>query len=338
VDPEAYTELLKVGYIRAKEADPSVVVICGALASTIEVDYHPHGLNDFIFLQRMYDAGARDYFDVLAMQGYGLWSGPTDRRMQPRVLNFSRPLYIRDIMVRNGDEHKPIWLSEMNWNTVPQGFPAGAPYGQVTEEQQARYVVQAYQRIQEEWPWVGVVNFWFFKRATDLEKDRPEYYFRMVEPDFTPLPVYKAVKEYANRPPVMYPGYHQEGHWAVSWLGSPVDDSDAWQTVRDERAVLGAYQVAEGVGESLSFSFAGTELDLVVVAGPDSGQLDVSVDSDDAGQPTLSLDLRSDTPQFGVGKPVARGLDEGLHRVEIMHAPGTAGAAGPVGIDGFIVR
>jgi hypothetical protein len=338
VDPEAYTELLKVGYTRAKEADPDVVIICGALASTIEVDYHPHGLNDFIFLQRMYDAGAGDYFDILAMQGYGLWSGPTDRRMQPRVLNFSRPLYIRDIMVRNGDEHKPIWLSEMNWNTVPQGFPAGAPYGQVSEEQQARYVIEAYQRIQEEWPWVGMANFWFFKRATDLEKDRPEYYFRMVEPDFTPLPVYESLVEYANQPPVMYPGYHQENHWAVSWLDSTKGGTSVWQTVQDERAVLGAYRMAGGVGESLSFSFAGTELDLVVVTGPEAGQLDVSVDSDDTEKPTLSLDLSSETPQFGVVKPISRGLDDGLHRVEIVHAPRTAGAAGSVGIDGFIVR
>jgi hypothetical protein len=260
--------------------------------------------------------------------------------MQPRVLNFSRPLYIRDIMVRNGDENKPIWLSEMNWNAVPEGFPAGAPYGQVTEEQQARYVVEAYQRIQEEWPWVGVVNFWFFKRATDLEKDRPEYYFRMVEPDFTPLPVYEALREYANQPPVMYPGYHQEDHWAVSWSGSPAGGSNVWQTVRDERAVLGAYRMAGGVGESLSFSFAGTQLDLVVVTGPDAGQLDVFVDTpaNQWEEPTPSLDLRSDTPQFGVIKPVAHGLDDVLHRVEIVHTPGTAGTAGPVGIDGFIVR
>jgi hypothetical protein len=340
VDPVAYTELLKVGYTRAKEADPDVVIICGALASTIEVDYHPHGLNDFIFLQRMYGAGAGDYFDVLAMQGYGLWSGPWDRRMQPRVLNFSRPLYIRDIMVRNGDENKPIWLSEMNWNAVPEGFPAGAPYGQVTAEQQARYVIEAYQRIQEEWPWVGVANFWFFKRATDLEKDRPEYYFRLVEPDFTPLPVYEALKEYANQLPVMYPGYHQEDHWAVSWSGSPADGPDTWQTVWDERAVLGAYRMAGGAGESLTFSFAGTELDLVVVTDPEAGQLDVFVDSpvNQRGKPTLSLDLRSDIPQFGVIKPVARSLDDSLHRVEIVHAPGSAGATGPVGVDGFIVR
>ncbi len=199
VDPEAYTELLKIGYTRAKEADPDCVIISGALASTIELG--PRNLNDFIFLQRMYDAGAGDYFDILAMQGYGLWSGPYDRRMRPRVINFSRPLYIRDIMVRNGDESKPIWISEMNWNAVPADFPV-KPYGYVTEEQQARYVVEAYKRAQAEWPWVGVVNFWFFKRPSDAEKDQAWYYFRMVEPDFTPLPVYDAVKEYANQSPV----------------------------------------------------------------------------------------------------------------------------------------
>jgi len=199
VDPEAYTELLKVGYTRAKEADPDCVIISGALASTIELG--PRNLNDFIFLQRMYDAGAGDYFDILAMQGYGLWSGPYDRRMRPRVINFSRPLYVRDIMVKNGDENKPLWISEMNWNAVPADFPV-KPYGYVTEEQQGRYVVEAYERAQAEWPWVGVVNFWFFKRPSEAEKDQPWYYFRMVEPDFTPLPVYYAVKEYTSQTPV----------------------------------------------------------------------------------------------------------------------------------------
>ncbi|MBC8492767.1 MAG: polymerase, partial [Chloroflexi bacterium] len=113
----------------------------------------------------------------------------------------SRPLYIRDIMVKNGDEDKPIWISEMNWNAVPTDFPT-KPYGEVTEEQQARYVVEAYRRAQAEWPWVGVVNFWFFKRADERERDQPMYYFRMVEPDFTPLPVYDAVKEYTHQSPV----------------------------------------------------------------------------------------------------------------------------------------
>jgi len=201
VDPERYTELLKVGHTRIKEADPGAFILCGSLAATIEMDGYPHGLNEFVFLQRMYDAGAGDYFDIMAVQGYGLWSGPTDRRMRPRVLNFSRPQYTRDIMVKNGDERKPIWMTEMNWNAIPADHPAYPMFGRVTLQQQAQYAVEAFRRARAEWPWMGVMNVWFFKRATDLEKDQPMYYFRMVEPDFTPMPLYDALKEEARSTP-----------------------------------------------------------------------------------------------------------------------------------------
>jgi len=319
VDPEAYTELLKIGYTRAKEADPDCVIISGALASTIELG--PRNLNDFIFLQRMYDAGAGDYFDILAMQGYGLWSGPYDRRMRPRVINFSRPLYIRDIMVKNGDQNKSLWISEMNWNALPLDHPAYPNYGRVTEEQQARYVVEAYKRAQAEWPWVGVINFWFFKRADDSEKSQAWYYFRMVEPDFTPLPVYHAVKEYANQQPVMYPGHHQEEHWAVRYEGP-------WSTVADEQAVLGAYRQSEETVSGLSFAFHGTDLTLVVVKSQTAGALRVVVDD----RPPVEIELRNSTLQLGVQVPVARGLADGEHQVQIM-ALGEGAA-----LDGIIVR
>ena len=201
VDPEAFTQLLCVAYQRIKQVDPDAAVLAPALSPTISLDPGPGpgtGLNDFIFLQRMYDSGAGQYFDIMSAQGYGLFSGPTDRRLRSRVVNFSRPMYIRDIMVKNGDAHKPIWISEMNWNAVPDSV-ADKRFGQVTLEQQARYLPLAYDRIRREWPWVGVAFTWFFKPATDAEKDQAKYYFRMVDPDFTPLPVYESFKAYATR-------------------------------------------------------------------------------------------------------------------------------------------
>jgi hypothetical protein len=203
VSAREYVELLRIAYTRAKEADPDCVILAGALSATIELDAQEwgKGINDFIYLQQMYDAGAAPYFDVLSMQGYGLYSGPTDRRMRPRVLNFSRPLYVREIMVTNGDAHKPIWISELDWSPVPEDVTP--VYGRVSEEVRARYVVEAYQRMREEWPWMGVACFWFFKRADDSERDQPSYYFRMVEPDFTPLPVYGAVRDYAASLPAL---------------------------------------------------------------------------------------------------------------------------------------
>jgi hypothetical protein len=200
VNPEDFTKLLCTAYRRIKEVDPNAQVLAPALTPTISLDPGPgpgSGLNDFIYLQRMYDAGAGQCFDIMSAQGYGLFSGPTDRRLRPRDVNFSRPMYIRDIMVQNGDARKPIWISEMNWNAVPDNV-ADKRFGQVSLETQARFLPLAYERIQKEWPWVGVASTWFFKRATDAEKNQAMYYFRLVDPDFTPMPVYDAMKAYTQ--------------------------------------------------------------------------------------------------------------------------------------------
>ncbi|MCC6169439.1 MAG: cellulase family glycosylhydrolase [Caldilineaceae bacterium] len=204
ISPEDYTELLKAGAEAARAADPNAVIIAGALAATINLqpdrpNPDQNSLSDFIFLQRMYDAGAAPYFDIMAVQGYGLWSGPTDRRMHPRVLNISHHLFIRDLMVANGDAAKPIWISEMNWNAAPDDVEPR--YGRVSLAQQAAYLPLAYTRVRTEWPWIGVANTWYLKRATDAwEQNRqPEAYFRLLAPDFTPQPVYTAMAEYIAR-------------------------------------------------------------------------------------------------------------------------------------------
>ncbi len=57
-----------------------------------------------------------------------------------------RNVLVRDMMVQNGDEHKAIWISEMNWNPVPDEVLTHGTYGQVTPEQAARYAPLAYQR------------------------------------------------------------------------------------------------------------------------------------------------------------------------------------------------
>ena len=314
VSPEEYTDLLKVGYTRVKAACPECIVLSGALAQTIPLG--PRDLNDFIFLQRMYDAGAADYFDVLAMQGYGLWSGPTDRRMRPRVLNFSRPLYLREIMVENGDAYKPIWITEMNWNAPPPDFP-NKQFGYVTPEQQARYAVLAYQRAQREWPWLGVVNAWFFKRATDRERDQAMYYFRLVEPDFSPMPVYYALQDYFHSEEAhrLYPGVAQEDHWALGYGGR-------WEDRGNPAAQLGGYRYSEDPQATLTFSFEGT--DLWLRTGPGF-----------AGTLAYVLDGGAERAlPFAAGEELhlARNLAWGPHTVTLRADPG------PLTVDSLTVR
>jgi polysaccharide biosynthesis protein PslG len=198
VNPEGYTDLLCAAYAAIKQANPDAVVLAGAVAPTNELT--GDNLNEFIFLQRMYDSGAAQCFDIMSVQGYGLWSGPTDHRLDPITVNYNRHVYIRDLMVRNGDEHKAIWISEMNWNTVPDEIP-DRRFGQVTLDQQARWAPLAYERAANDWPWVGVVSYWFFKQADESVRDQSWYYFRMADPDFTLMPVYETMKKYIAENP-----------------------------------------------------------------------------------------------------------------------------------------
>lgn len=320
-DPAAYVQLLRVAYERAKQADPEAVILSAALAPTIELG--PQNLSDLVFLEEMYRSGAQDYFDILAAQAFGLWTGPTDRRADPSRTNFSRVLLLREIMVENGDGEKPVWITEFGWNASPQGMEA--PWGRVSLENQAEYAVQGYLRAQREWPWVGVMNYWFFKRASDEERDQPFYYFRLVEPDFSPLPVYSAISELASGEPFLGTGYHQEDHWALHWQGG-------WQSVADGQAVQGSYFLSTTAGDSLSFSFWGTDLLLVTVADPNSGAIRVTVD----GATPKELDLYHPTKRYAVEVPVANGLVDGRHRVEIQVVAKEERSHGAV--DGIIIR
>jgi hypothetical protein len=316
VNAKDYVRLLQVGYTRAKAADPNAVVLSAGLAQT--ADERVRAMSDLVFLQQMYDAGARGYFDILAAQDYGLFTGPGDRRVEYGRTNFSRPILLREIMVKNGDADKPIWAMEVGWNTAPPGMVP--TFGRVTVPQQTRYTVQAYDRAQNEWPWMGGMMYWFFKRAYDTEKDQPFYYFRMLDPDFTPQPIYAAMKDYIAQARVVTPGFRSTSDWAMGWRG-------AWETRQDYRAYFGEYRAGR-VGDAVSFKFSGTDLDLVALQNPYGGAVRVQIDD----QPPREIDLWLTDPEVGGRIALARDLDDGEHRATITVT------RSPLAINGFIVQ
>lgn len=318
VSPVDYTRLLKIGYTRAKAADPNCVIISAGLAQTVEAG--GRGLNDRIFLQQMYDAGARGYFDILAVMDYGLFSGPGDRRLDENDrINFSRPIQLREIMVRNGDATTPIWAMEMGWNTQPAHFKE-TPYGRVSEARQARYTPQAYYRAQTEWPWMGLMAYWFFRRVDDRERNQSFYYFRMMEPDFTPLPVYNSMKAYTPTARFVDVGFKSATHWAMDWRGG-------WELVKDDRAYFSEYKIGQ-LGDSVIFNWRGTDLDLVVMQNPYGGAVRVQIDND----PPREIELWRTDAGAGGRISLARDLDDGEHRVTMTVT------RAPVAINGFIVQ
>jgi hypothetical protein len=188
VDAGAYTDLLRLAYRRAKEANPDCYVLNGGLAPTVAREGNEWGLSDLIFLQEMYDAGAKDYFDILAVHAYG-YSFPPDDPPAENKINFSRPELIQEVMVRNGDGEKKVMITEGGWNDHPRWTKAVRPY------QRILYTIQGYEMV-EGWDWCEAFAVWSFRTPVP-EKNFRDYY-TLVTSGFILKPIYLEIQKYAR--------------------------------------------------------------------------------------------------------------------------------------------
>lgn len=184
--PVEYTAMLRTAYARAKEANPEITVLGGALSPTMGA---PDAIDDLTYLQAMYDAGAAPFFDVLAVHAYG-WRFPPDEPPAPDLISFSRVELLRDTMVRNGDDHKPIMITEGGWNDHPRWTKAVRPGQRIV------YTLQAYDMVWHDWEWCEAAALWVFR----YPRPQPGYpdYFAFVTVDFTLKPIYLEVQRYAQ--------------------------------------------------------------------------------------------------------------------------------------------
>jgi polysaccharide biosynthesis protein PslG len=189
VDPAKYAAMLKVVYPMVKAANPEMQVLAGALAPTLAPPGSPDGMNDLDYLQALYDAGAAPYFDILAIHAYGWYSDPDDPA-DPGVVNYRRTELLRDLMVANGDAHKPAMITEGGWNDHPRWTRAVRPGRRI------EYTVRAYEIARTEWPWLESVSLWAFRYPWDAKSYQD--YFTFVRTDFEPKPIYLEVQRYAR--------------------------------------------------------------------------------------------------------------------------------------------
>lgn len=167
-DPARYAALLQAAYPQIKAGDPSATVVGGVVTTVGEREIPGCHLDDVTFLELMYDAGAAPYFDVLSDHPYGFASTPEADPAVGTNLVFRRAERHRTLMVDRGDSAKQIWATEMGWALDPRttGAPCNPPdwYYLFSPDQQADYLVRAFQWAKSYWPWMGpmfVFNFDF---------------------------------------------------------------------------------------------------------------------------------------------------------------------------------
>jgi hypothetical protein len=250
VDPAGYAGLLSIAAERVRAACPGAMIVSAALAPTTE----PGGRNmdDLAYLAALYGSGWAEDFDVLGMQAFGLWTGPTDRRASADRTNFARAELVRRIMVEHGDDRTPVWITEMGWNSPPRALeaPDRDKYGRASEEVRARYIREAFGRMASEWPWAGVGFVWLLRRPDWEWHQRPEGWFRLVEPDWQLTPSFEELAELALEPLVLSWGTHRASHPALTRTGP-------WTDAADGAGIVGS------AGAELLFPFDGSGYALV---------------------------------------------------------------------------
>jgi beta-glucosidase/6-phospho-beta-glucosidase/beta-galactosidase len=188
VSPEEYTELLKRVYARVKQANPEVKILAGALAPNLAPPNSTDAMNDLEYLERMYRAGAADYFDILAVHSYG-WKSPADESPSPDRVNFRRTELLRGIMEKYNDDDMPVSITEGGWNDHPRWTKA------VTPAERIQNTLAAYDWC-ERTEWIQACALWVFRTPA------PTYtfndYFTFVTPEFDAKPIYLEVQEHAR--------------------------------------------------------------------------------------------------------------------------------------------
>ncbi|MBI1876633.1 MAG: hypothetical protein HYR94_00020 [Chloroflexi bacterium] len=189
-DPAAFTGLLRVGYEAVKAGDPNALVVAAGLAPTNSND--AQAMDERLFLREMYRAGAGAYFDVLGAHPYSFGQAPGAPESDSHHPAFGRLAELRRIMVQNGDRYKPVWITEMGWTIAP---PAEQADIQVSQEQQAAYLVDSLNIIRRDWPWVQLITVWNLSRPTPGD---PFGGYSLLDLDGRPRPVYEAWRQAAG--------------------------------------------------------------------------------------------------------------------------------------------
>jgi GH35 family endo-1,4-beta-xylanase len=204
-----YVRLLQVAYQAVKLGDPDALVITAGLSPT--TDLSDNARADVVYLQEMYDAGAKGYFDLLGVNAAGFKAppeadpavvarDPTLTNHDPskeelrRAYSFRHVEDLRAVMERNGDGERKIAILEMGWTSDPR---PDSPYHwhSVSEQEKADYLVRAIKYAREHWQaWLGPMIVWTLADPA-WKPEQEQVYWAITDPDGHPRPAYEALRQ-----------------------------------------------------------------------------------------------------------------------------------------------
>ena len=172
-NPQAYQYvlMLKEAYGAVKRANPNAQVVFGGLS-----------LNDQEYMEKIYAAGGKNYFDIMAVHPYNQSQAPSE------YLEFELTK-LKKFMENRNDGLKEIWVTEIGWPTSTRG---------ISEKTQSQYIEQTY-RIAGKLGFVGAVFWHTIADCTgDFDKAIDEQNFGLFRSDWSAKPGVQKYRDIAR--------------------------------------------------------------------------------------------------------------------------------------------
>ena len=163
-------------------------------------------MDDLVYLKGLYalnNGEVKNYYDVLGAHLSG-FSNPPDCmpstpqcslsggwNTDPSFFAFYRLGQYHDTLSQLGDDKK-IWLTEFGYDSSDVAVPSYEYATYVSEDQQARFLVQAFQ-IARQTPYIGGVMVWNLNYQVAVPKTDEKWGFSVIRSDWSPRPAYSAL-------------------------------------------------------------------------------------------------------------------------------------------------
>jgi hypothetical protein len=182
--PGVYAKVLKLAHGAITNANPKAKVMFAGMPG------YSGDINAWDFIRGVYKKHAAKYFDIAALHPYAR----TVKQMLNEVERF------RQAMSKGGDGHKPLWLTEIGWGSLPKkATPFGLTKGKQGQKRILKHAFKALKKKRHQWHIKRVIWFNFrdgkgggvktcsFCSSAGLLKN-----------DFTPKPAWQAFRHFTH--------------------------------------------------------------------------------------------------------------------------------------------
>ncbi|HZY40707.1 MAG TPA: hypothetical protein VFF59_01770 [Anaerolineae bacterium] len=350
VNPEAYAQLLCDVYPVIKQVDPAAIVVSAGLAPVgpWEPQYWGTVMDEVVYTQRVLARmqalnGGQFCIDAFGYHPHGFKFSPeTPYTDAPNGFAFRGAERIHDVMVAAGATTMPMWATEFGWIRDPHFDPwinaNGEPssYGWcttmtgtdidgflwmlVTEQEQADYLVRAFEYADANWPWMGPMFVWnldLFHRGWSCSPHKFYSLFYASDGDpnqHVPSPAYYALQAMPKR-------YAGEPELIVQPTALTFLTEVATPTIQTRPLTIANASASMALTWSISIETSSPiTLDVSPVTGTNNATVTVSIDPGaitTTGTYTASLIVTAD-PTTTIGSPITIPIEvlavEQLHR------------------------